>query len=491
MFPPSFFLCRKITIACRLTFAVVISLCLLFYGKSIATFAELQLSPIPRAPIDLRAIEVLQNIEESSRRHYNPDILDYIEIKPYAQDFTALWNIHINNETRPPEVEDQLKETISNVAEILYPWTTAGQNRTFIQFIETIFIRDKGIVITPGRKQFRMCLHLVFSLRKIHQTSLPIEIVYAGDEDLTEQERNLLAGAGDNIHFIDIKQILTDPHNLIELPGMWAIKPFAILVSSFKEVVLIDADGIFLQNPEVVFQEQGYKETGTIFYHDRIIGGPSDNSFRLAETWLKNTKYLEDIKKDSHWLARRTGYEQESGVVVIDKMRTLSGLLMTCHMNLKRQREKISYVHFLGDKETFWLGYGISETPFRFTPGYVGIIGHYDGNTTTHACSLQMLHVDEGGHPLWMNNGLLSFKKGNGDLYATFEAWGYGESGRWSAAHDCLYYNEFKYGADTGSLSPIHPPLKELLNRMISLAKEMDKTAVKAGLITIVPGRNG
>ncbi|OLL26892.1 hypothetical protein NEOLI_000698 [Neolecta irregularis DAH-3] len=42
-----------------------------------------------------------------------------------------------------------------------------------------------------------------------------------------------------------------------------------------------------------------------------------------------------------------------------------------------------------------------------------------------------------------------------------------------------------------GILSPIHPPLKDLLNRMISLEEEMDQNAVKAGPITIVPGRDG
>lgn len=44
--------------------------------------------------------------------------------------------------------------------------------------------------------------------------------------------------------------------------GGWAIKVFAILASEYQQVVIMDADAVWLQNPEIVLDEPGYLETG-------------------------------------------------------------------------------------------------------------------------------------------------------------------------------------------------------------------------------------
>jgi alpha 1,3-mannosyltransferase len=48
--------------------------------------------------------------------------------------------------------------------------------------------------------------------------------------------------------------------------GSWAVKPFAILASQFEQVMLIDADVVFVQPPEVLFDHAGYRETGALFF---------------------------------------------------------------------------------------------------------------------------------------------------------------------------------------------------------------------------------
>ena len=51
------------------------------------------------------------------------------------------------------------------------------------------------------------------------------------------------------------------------------IKPIALLHSSFDEVMLIDADCIFLRSPAVLWDVQGYIDTGTLFFNDRYTVG--------------------------------------------------------------------------------------------------------------------------------------------------------------------------------------------------------------------------
>jgi len=44
-------------------------------------------------------------------------------------------------------------------------------------------------------------------------------------------------------------------------------------------------------------------------------------------------------------------HEQESGVVIINKEKSLMGLMSTCRMNDKRERTEVTYSRVYGDKE--------------------------------------------------------------------------------------------------------------------------------------------
>ena len=59
----------------------------------------------------------------------------------------------------------------------------------------------------------------------------------------------------------------------------WAAKPWAILLSSFREAIFIDADALFFQSPEILFEDPLYKKTGTLFFKDRIIMPESKKQF--------------------------------------------------------------------------------------------------------------------------------------------------------------------------------------------------------------------
>ena len=52
-----------------------------------------------------------------------------------------------------------------------------------------------------------------------------------------------------------------------------------------------------------------------------------------------------------------------SGAVVTNKLWNLAGFLMTCHLNTRSIRDKITYQKFYGDKESYWFANALTSTP--------------------------------------------------------------------------------------------------------------------------------
>jgi hypothetical protein len=53
---------------------------------------------------------------------------------------------------------------------------------------------------------------------------------------------------------------------------------------------------------------------------------------------------------------------------------------MISHLNLKAQRDSITYKRFYGDKKSYWVGHALTSTPFYFVPGYAGGVGRISKN---------------------------------------------------------------------------------------------------------------
>jgi len=119
--------------------------------------------------------------------------------------------------------------------------------------------------------------------------------------------------AGGTIRVVDINNFFPDPEGVMNMPGGWALRPFAILASSFKKVILTDADTVFLQDPALLLEEPGFQDTGALFYHDRVLGPAGDEIYDWVDHLLDdvNAMYLDDVKKDSEWFNRQTWYELE------------------------------------------------------------------------------------------------------------------------------------------------------------------------------------
>jgi len=104
----------------------------------------------------------------------------------------------------------------------------------------------KGIIIPCGDGQFVYAVHLIATLKHVHRTTLPIHVVYAGSDDLVPEKRAALRSIHPDVEVVDILNYFDE--DLVGIHGGgWAIKVFAILASPFQEVIIADADAIFMQ----------------------------------------------------------------------------------------------------------------------------------------------------------------------------------------------------------------------------------------------------
>jgi alpha 1,3-mannosyltransferase len=284
---------------------------------------------------------------------------------------------------------------------------------------------SRGIVIPVGKDQFRFTAHLVKALRDVLQSKLPIQIAFAGEADLPKEYQDALISLGSDIELLDILTIFNNEP--LQLPGGWAIKPFALLACKFEQAILMDADAVMLQDPAVIFDYDGYKGTGTYMFHDRLLW---QNVFKDRQKWWKEEmahhKPTSALLKS---LVYTEGYgeEQDSGVVVLDKRRldVNIALLHVCWQNSRAVREQYTYRQTYGDKESWWFGFELCGVEYVFEPHYGSIAGQLTGGDEEKVCSFTIAHPDanEADKLLWYNGSLLRNKAINATEFSVPEFW--------------------------------------------------------------------
>ncbi|KXS15309.1 glycosyltransferase family 71 protein [Gonapodya prolifera JEL478] len=319
---------------------------------------------------------------------------------------------------------------------VLFPWSLGGSLLSlYTSFLEQA-PRSRGIVLTAGKgMQTRMA---VVSIRSIRAAGcvLPIEVYYSGDADLDAESRARLValGNGYDVTVRDITKIV-DPVSA-GLRG-WAAKPFAAMFTSFAEVILQDADVVWVRSPDEMFRDEEYERTGTLFHFDRRTFTKSQKKRqRFVRSLL--APHLKNIPppRENYILRRKSNDVQDSGIVLINKSRreNFYGLLATCKLNAAKE-SVVTYDHVHGDKDTFWLGWEVAG--FRtycwerwpvVAMGYLTrgdqspLMVVYKNVHTPHGryvpykmkfriCSLQLTHLDRTGkHIFWFNGSPLRDK---------------------------------------------------------------------------------
>ena len=205
----------------------------------------------------------------------------------------------------------------------------------------------RGIVLTGGNQHYRFMLHFLATLRETLNSTLPVEVYYR-PKDLSKSQLEGLRSFADvtTKDILEITKPLFDEEEIALPDASYALKPFAQLVSEFAEPILCDADTVFFQDPRNLYDDTGYVQTGTVFYHDRKEKNEGTRRWLKRQFRLSGLQPSKDLKESDWWTSRedRT-HRQESGVVLVNKGRedVLLSYMFTAWLNGKEQRAYLKH----------------------------------------------------------------------------------------------------------------------------------------------------
>ena len=227
---------------------------------------------------------------------------------------------------------------------------------------------SRGIIIAAIEHYERLLIYNIHTLRTQIDCNLPIEIWQIGQEISNDAQAALESRRNEwNLSFKDVRNFTDDPEHW----RGYQIKAFIMKHTQFDEVILCDCDSLFLQNPEMLFDDPGYVNTGTFFFKDYLKHNPKDhedeqNRIRWFQRLMpfpspylpEECYYLYDRphKVQQYW------FYQESGMVFMNKKRHPKVVDTIFELN-NDHKETYKYVH--GDKETFWIACLLNNTPFH------------------------------------------------------------------------------------------------------------------------------
>ena len=228
----------------------------------------------------------------------------------------------------------------------------------------------KGVIISGGGR-YLLCALVNIQVLRSHGCQLPIELWYYKTERLPKGAQKRLQSWN-----VTCRELPT-------LPTRYACKPWAVAHSAFDEVLVLDADNTPIRNPEYLFDSEPYQKTGAIFWPDFEMAPPN-------EAWTKLA--MLDQAKESR--------QQESGQLLIDRMRCKAAIDKTLEYNINYDEISEHLWGCKGDKDTFQLAWYAVRQPFYmipFLPGSAGKVtkGIYRSNT--------MVQHDTEGTPLFMH----------------------------------------------------------------------------------------
>jgi hypothetical protein len=205
-------------------------------------------------------------------------------------------------------------------------------------------LEGTGIVICAGGP-FIPSAYIVVRLLRRFGTSLPIEIWYAGQDEIPDWARR--AYAPFDVTFHDAAEFYPK-RPLDELRG-WPIKTAALMSSKLRHTLFLDADCFPLRNPEFLLSTDEYRNIGALFWPHM------KRQFLTEDATIWRLTGL-DYQGDS---------EFESGILAIDKLRCWRELSLTHWINAN---SSFWYKHVLGDKDTFYLSWRKLGTRYFLGP---------------------------------------------------------------------------------------------------------------------------
>ncbi|KAK6208438.1 hypothetical protein LQW54_006783 [Pestalotiopsis sp. IQ-011] len=252
---------------------------------------------------------------------------------------------------------------------------------------------SRGIVVPTSVDNFRQTFHLVGALREVLHTTLPIQIVYAGNDGLRSFQREMLAHRFTDISFLDIYTVLREPFSQPDTSPS-SLKTFACLATTFEEFILLSRDLVFLDRPEELFDLRTYRRTGAFLSIDRISSpgqlkgyAPYDSSGSRTNTNAQDSQ--------THDLS----------VAVFDKSRhsVLFAMLHAswqCHLKEQAQTDRTTVNRV---SEMWRLGFEHTSAPYELQTPSDALVGWPRSEAGEEICKFAHGFSGLSGRILWYN----------------------------------------------------------------------------------------
>lgn len=203
--------------------------------------------------------------------------------------------------------------------------------------------RGRGIVICGGgARHFANAWVCLNALRRLG-CHLPIQLWHLGRHEMDPAMERLVAPL--HVKCVDASKV-RHRHPVRRL-GPWELKPYAILFSPYREVLLLDADNLPVRDPTFLFDSQPFQDAGALFWPD--FGRSRQSSVIWRSCGL-------EVPQES---------EFESGQIIVDKGRCWPALRLALWFN---EHSDFYYQHIHGDKDTFSLAFRKLQTHYRLAP---------------------------------------------------------------------------------------------------------------------------
>lgn len=235
----------------------------------------------------------------------------------------------------------------------------------------------RGLVSTAGDAYFPVFLS---SLRMLRRTgfTLPVEVYM---KDSSEYEKEICDKVLPELNARCM--VLSDVVGKDSI-AHFQLKIFAMLFSSFEELIWMDADCFPLHNPEVLLDSDPFTSTGLVTWPDFWQSTASPLYFKISRQEIPPMT------------ARQAS---ETGVILVSKRTHLVTLLLSAYYNYYGP----SYYFGLlsqggpgeGDKETFIHAASAVDEPFYTVSERVQAIGHLESGDLSGSAMVQSDPIED------------------------------------------------------------------------------------------------
>lgn len=228
---------------------------------------------------------------------------------------------------------------------------------------------NKAIIIAVLERYSELLLDNINNLYNNLGFKLPMELWQIGNE-ISETTKEKILKLNKTINKITFKNV-EDYSETPEHYKGWQIKAFMLMYTDYSEVIICDCDVVFGVNPEIIFDDDNYKKTGTFFFRDYENHKPN-NLNEIIELSMFVKKYIplqtklfplewDFVYSNTYNPKYHRWYYQESGCVFINKTKNPDTVKLIYHLN---DNWKDTYKYIYGDKETFWLSFVINNKEY-------------------------------------------------------------------------------------------------------------------------------